>query len=304
MRRTWSQGVACHDHQQRARGVRPSLGVRLLRRRPDRADGDSPPRSGADRGPLLRRPTGGSSRRLGGTAGISRGPSARTRGPRATGVPQRPARRNRHHRPRRVRLVGPRHRDPRRQQDCATSSRWCARAPGVGTGRNRFVPPPPDSEISARRASQAPGGVRRYCQRRSSSSSPVICQAAASSELTMLAPEEWHWKRGVAVFCRPRRGSAPMSACSARSACSMLIGSALIAVSGIAAMQSGATPHRDVDRSSMEEELTVRPRTLLTVPRTISGIAVARQRIAFYEYDISLRESSVVQHRHRRPLVA
>ena len=81
--------------------------------------GDSPPRSGADRGPLLRRPTGGSSRRLGGAAGISKGPSARTRGPRATGVPQRPARRTRHHLPRRVRLVGPRHRDPRRQPGTA-----------------------------------------------------------------------------------------------------------------------------------------------------------------------------------------
>jgi hypothetical protein len=64
-------------------------------------------------------PRPGSSRRLGGTAGISRGPSARTRGPRANGVPQRPARRNRHHLPRRVRLVGPRHRDPRRQPGTA-----------------------------------------------------------------------------------------------------------------------------------------------------------------------------------------
>ena len=47
----------------------------------------------------FRRPTEGSSRRLGGTAGIGRGPSARTRGPRATGVPQRPARRTRRHLP-------------------------------------------------------------------------------------------------------------------------------------------------------------------------------------------------------------
>ena len=39
--------------------------------------------------------------------GISRRASSRTGGPRATGVPQRPARRTRHHLPRRVRLVGP-----------------------------------------------------------------------------------------------------------------------------------------------------------------------------------------------------
>ena len=33
-------------------------------------------------------------------------------------------------------------------RDWATFSRWCARAPRVGTGRNRFVPPPPDSGSS------------------------------------------------------------------------------------------------------------------------------------------------------------
>jgi hypothetical protein len=78
-----------------------------------------------------------------------------------------------------------------------------------------------------------------------------------------------------------------MSAWSRRRACSILVGAALVAVSGDVAAQSEARPHHNVHRSVMQDELIVQPRTLLTVQRPISGIAVAGQRIAFYEYDIS-----------------
>ena len=87
--------------------------------------------------------------------------------------------------------------------------------------------------------------------------------------------------------CRARRGSAAMSAWSRRRACSILIGAALVAVSGIAATQSGATPHHDANRPLIQERLTVQPRTLLTVRHRIAGLAVAGQRIAFYELDES-----------------
>jgi len=67
----------------------------------------------------------------------------------------------------------------------------------------------------------------------------------------------------------------------------VLIAASVVAVSGEVATQAGATPRSQADRLVRSERLTVRPRTLLTIRRTITGVAAAGKRIAFLEYDIS-----------------
>jgi hypothetical protein len=93
--------------------------------------------------------------------------------------------------------------------------------------------------------------------------------------------------KALQFVCRPRRGFVPTSACSARRACFTLLAAVLVGVPALTATEAGAGRHRDVDRSLMPHELTAQPRTLLTVRRTVTGVATAGMRIAFYEYDIS-----------------
>lgn len=62
---------------------------------------------------------------------------------------------------------------------------------------------------------------------------------------------------------------------------------AVAAVAGVVAKQSGARPTQNADRVAIREPLTVRPRTLLTLRRTITAVATGGSRVAFLEYDIS-----------------